>query len=108
VEPAAFRSINLDLIVNLPASGGYNAILVIINRCTKAGIFIPTVLSYTAESIAELLFENVVRRGFIPEKIITDRDPKITKSFWQTMTRRLNLKHSLTTAWHAQTDGAAE
>jgi hypothetical protein len=108
VEPAAFRSINLDLIVNLPASGGYDAILVIVDRCTKTGIFIPTVSSYTAESIAELLFENVVRRGFIPEKIITDRDPKITKSFWQTMTRRLNLKHSLTTAWHAQTDGAAE
>jgi hypothetical protein len=70
--------------VNLPVSGGYDAILVIVDRCTKAGIFIPTVSSYTAESIAELLFENVVRRGFIPEKIITDRDPKITKSFWQT------------------------
>jgi hypothetical protein len=108
LEPAAFRAINMDLLVNLPSSGGYDAILVIVDRCTKAAIFVPTVSSYTAEMIAELLFDNVVRRGFIPEKIITDRDPKITKSFWQTLTRRLHLKHSLTTAWHAQTDGAAE
>jgi hypothetical protein len=46
-----------------------------------SSIFVrPTVSSYTAEMIAELLFDNVVRRGFIPEKIITERDPKITKS----------------------------
>jgi hypothetical protein len=108
IEASAFRSINMDLIVNLPVSGGYDAILVIVDRCTKAGIFVPTVSSYTAEMIAELLFDNVVRRGFIPEKIITDRDPKITKSFWKTLARRLNLRHSLTAAWHAQTDGAAE
>jgi hypothetical protein len=38
----------------------------------------------------------------------TDRDPKIPKAFWKTLARRLNLKHSLTAAWHAQTDGAAE
>jgi hypothetical protein len=81
VEPAAFRSINMDLIVNLPPSGGYDAILVVVDRCTKTAIFVPTLSNYSAEMIAELLFDNVVRRGFIPEKIITDRDPKITNSF---------------------------
>jgi hypothetical protein len=108
VEPSAFKSINMDLIVNLLPSGGYDAILVIVDRCTKAAIFVPTVSSYSAEMIPELLFDNVVRSGFIPEKIITDRDPKITKYFWKTLARRLNLKHSLTAAWHALTDGAAE
>jgi putative component of membrane protein insertase Oxa1/YidC/SpoIIIJ protein YidD len=108
VEPSAFRSINMDLIVNLPPSGGYDAILVIVDHCTKTAIFVPTVSSYSAELIAELLFDNVVRPGFIPEKIITDQDPKITKSFWKTLARCLHLKHSLTAAWHAQIDGAAE
>jgi hypothetical protein len=69
VEPFAFRAINMDLIVNLP----YDSILVVVDRCMKAAIFVPTVSSYSAELIAELLFDNVVRRGFIPEKIITDR-----------------------------------
>jgi hypothetical protein len=69
VEPSAFRAINMDLIVNLP----HDAILVVVDRCMKAAIFVPTVSSYSAELIAELLFDNVVRRGFIPEKIITDR-----------------------------------
>jgi hypothetical protein len=71
----------MDLIVGLPKSGNYDAILVIVDRCTKTAVFVSTVSSYTAELIVELLFNNVVMRGFIPEKIITDRDPKITKSF---------------------------
>jgi hypothetical protein len=108
VEPLAFRSINMDLIVVLPKSGNYHAILVIVDRCTKTGIFVPTVSSYTAELIAELLFDNVVRKGYIPEKIMTHRDTKITKLFWKTIGRRLDLKQSLTAAWHVQTDGAAE
>jgi hypothetical protein len=108
VEPSAFRSINIDLIIDLPPSEGYDAILVDVDRCTKTAIFVRMVSNYSAETIAELLFNNVVRRGFITEKIITDRDPKITESFWKTLARRLNLKHSLTAAWHPRSDGAAE
>jgi hypothetical protein len=38
VEPAAFRAINMDLIMNLPPSGGYDAILVIVDLCTAHGV----------------------------------------------------------------------
>lgn len=106
--PSAFESVNMDLIVALPKSSGYDAILVIIDRFTKTGIFTPTTSDFTAESIAEIFLEKVISRGFLPSKFITDRDPRLIMSFWKTICRRLNIDHRKTAAFHAQTDGAAE
>lgn len=106
--PSAFESVNMDLIVSLPKSNGFDAILVIIDRFTKTGIFAPTTSDFTAESIAEVFVEKLVSRGFLPSKFITDRDPRLIMSFWKTLCRRLNIDHRKTTAFHAQTDGAAE
>lgn len=106
--PSAFEAVNINLIVGLPKSQGFDAILVIVNRFTKTGIFTPTTSDFTAESIANVFMEKVVARGFLPSKFITDRDPRLITSFWKTMCRRLNIDHRKTAAWHAQCDGAAE
>lgn len=106
--PTAFESINLDLIVGLPKSNGFDAILVVVDRFTKTGIFTPTKSDFTAESIAEIFMEKIVSRGFLPSKFITDRDPRLIMSFWKTLCRRLKIDHRKTAAFHAQTDGAAE
>jgi hypothetical protein len=106
--PKAFESINMDLIVGLPRSGGYDAILTVVDRSTKTAIFIPTTSDFTAESLANIFFEKVVSRGFLPVKFITDRDPRLILSFWKTITHRLGIDHRKTAAYHAQTDGAAE
>ena len=58
----AFESINMDLITQLPPSHGHDAILVIVDRLTKCGIFIPTKSNYTSETLADLFMENVVKR----------------------------------------------
>lgn len=106
---SAFESINFDLIVNLPKMRrGHDAIMVIVDRLTKAGIFVPTTSNYTAQGLAEIFFEHVVRRGWIPTKFITDRDPKLVKSCWATISKKLRMTHARTAAWHAQADGAAE
>jgi hypothetical protein len=106
--PKAFESINMDLIVGLPKSGGYDAILTVVDRYTKAAIFIPTTSDFTAESLANIFFDKVVSRGFLPLKFITDRDPRLILSFWKTITARLGIDHRKTAAYHAQADGAAE
>jgi hypothetical protein len=106
--PKAFESINMDLIVGLPKSGGYDAVLTVVDRFTKAVIFAPTTSDFTAASLADTFFEHVVSRGFLPTKFITDRDPRMIQSFWKSLTTRLNIDHRKTAAYHAQTDGAAE
>jgi hypothetical protein len=106
--PRAFESINMDLIVGLPKSGGYDAILTVVDRHTKAVIFAPTTSDFTASSLADTFFDHVVSRGFLPLKFITDRDPRLIRSFWKSLAARLGFDHRKTAAYHAQCDGAAE
>lgn len=95
--------------MGLPKSQGkYDAILVIIDRFTRTGIFVPTTSNFTAATIAEIFMERIVSKGFLPTKFITDRDPRLIQSFWQTLCARLGIDHRKTAAFHAQTDGAAE
>lgn len=52
--------------------------------------------------------KNIVARGFLHCKFITDRDPRLITGFWKKMCRGLKIDHKKTAAFHAQTDGAAE
>jgi len=106
--PKVFEAINFDLIVGLPKSGGYDAILTVIDRLTKCGMFFPTTSNFSAEAIAEIFMERIVSRGFLPSKFITDRDPRLVGALWRTLCSRLGIDHRKTAAYHAQTDGAAE
>jgi hypothetical protein len=56
--PKAFESINMDLIVGLPKSGGYDAVLTVVDRFTKAVIFAPTTSDFTAASLADTFFDH--------------------------------------------------
>lgn len=44
----------------------------------------------------------------LPQEIISDRDPKFISQVWQGMFENLSVKLLFSTAWHPQTDGAAE
>ena len=44
----------MDLIVELPLSNGFNAILVIVDRFTKHAYFIPTYTELSAEGCVKL------------------------------------------------------
>ena len=44
----------------------------------------------------------------VPKSIISDRDPKFVSNFWQRLQNALGTKHTLSTAFHPQTDGQSE
>src|SRR5258705_11644185 len=98
----------MDFIVGLPPSKGFDAIIVVIDKFTRYGIFIPKTSDYTALSSANLFVEWVVCRGWLPSKFITDRDAKFLSEFWQAVMQALRICHKPSTAYHAQTDGATE
>jgi len=106
--PEAFEAVNIDFIVNLPKSGPYDAIMVIIDRFTKAGTFIPCTSNFTAENAASIFFDRIITMGFLPTKFITDRDPRLVCSFWEDLCNRVGIDHRKTTAFHSQADGAVE
>ncbi|MDB5851806.1 MAG: hypothetical protein JWP29_5558 [Rhodoferax sp.] len=108
ISPKAFETISFDMIVALPFSKGYDAIMVVIDKFSKYGIFVSAMSNFTAESSAKSFFDNVVRRGWLPTKFITDRDPRFMGAFGKSLGKMLGVDHRFSTAYHAQTDGATE
>ena len=109
VPNAPWDSVSLDFIVALPKSeGGYDAILVMVDRLTKMVHLAPTTTTCTAERTARLFFDNVVRLHGVPKNVVSDRGPQFGGKFWGALGTLLNMRVNLSTAYHPQTDGQTE
>ena len=104
-----FQTVAMDLITNLPPSRGNDAILTIVDHgCTRAALFLPCKTSISGEGVATLYHENVYRWFGLPDKVISDRDPRFTSHFARALCRRLGIEQNVSTAFHPQTDGISE
>jgi hypothetical protein len=66
----------MDFIIDLPVSKGYNSILTVVDRYSKAIILSPCHKTITAEQTSQLLIDNVWKRTGFPLTIISDRGPQ--------------------------------
>ncbi|CAI5524929.1 unnamed protein product [Closterium sp. Naga37s-1] len=81
VPEQPWQVISLDFITGLPStSRGHDSILVVIDKFSKMGHFIPTNATATAEATARLFFDRIITIHGIPATLISDRDPKFTKA----------------------------
>ncbi|SOV01636.1 uncharacterized protein UDID_18148 [Ustilago sp. UG-2017a] len=101
-------SISLDFIEGLPPSKGYDSILVIVDRLTKFAILAPTYKMVTAKQTAVLLWGNLVRHFGYPDHMVSDRGRQFISGAWKAFADQMGMKHSLSTAYHPQTDGQTE
>ncbi|CAI7859562.1 unnamed protein product [Closterium sp. NIES-54] len=101
--------VSLDFITRLPStSQGHNSILVVIDKFSKMGHFIPTNATATAEATARLFFDRIITIHGIPATLISVRDPKFTSKFWKELMGLLGTKLAMSSAYHPQTDGQTE
>jgi len=103
-----YQSVSMDFIVNLPWSGEYNTIFMVVDRLTKHASFIPMPTGLTAEEFGHLYVKHIGCHFGLPESIITDRDPRWTSNFWQGVAKYLKTKMSLSSTHHPQHDGQTE
>jgi len=114
IPDKAWNSIALDFIVKLPISEEpmtkclYDSILVITDRLTKYGYFIPYKESTTSEDLAYVFLRHIHSAHGLPDEIISDRGTTLTSKFWQSLIQQLGANHKLSTAFHPQTDGQTE
>ena len=116
MEPptAPWTNITMDFVTQLPSSKdpvtGYNydSIFVVVDRFTKYAEMIPFRHSYTAEQLAHVFKDRIIRYHGIPESIISDRDKLFTSNYWTTLLAAIGTKKKLSTAYHPQTDGQTE
>ena len=107
--PRRWNQVTMDLITQLPRTKeGNDAIVVIVDKCSKMIHCIATQTTVTAPQLAKLFFNEIVKHHGLPSSIISDRDPRFTSSFWQQLWKQLGTKLAMSTAYHPQTDGQTE
>ncbi|GJT54198.1 ty3-gypsy retrotransposon protein [Tanacetum coccineum] len=82
-----WKEISMDFIEKLPTSHGKSVILVVVDRLSKYGHFIPLAHPFTASQVAQVFLDQVYKLHGLPESIV---------------------KLKLSTAYHPQTDGQTE
>jgi hypothetical protein len=104
-----FSMITMDFITDLPASHGYDSILVVVDyRLMKGVVLIPYTKMFGALETADALLKNVYRRFRLPDILISDRGPQFAShTFWE-MGKLLGIELRMSTAYHPQTDGQTE
>ncbi|KAG5715266.1 hypothetical protein E4T56_gene2989 [Termitomyces sp. T112] len=98
----------MDHIVELPDSEGFDAILVVICRLTKQALFIPCHTTDTAPDFAKLFLEHIFSKHRLPDDIVSNRGPLFVSHFWQSLCKALEIKTSLSTAYHPETNRQTE
>src|SRR5450755_3322308 len=110
----AWEDVALDFITKLPESKepmtkiSFDSILVVTDRLTKYGYFIPYKESSSAEDLAYVFNKHIIGNHGIPKRIISDRDKLFTSRFWKSLMDQLGTYHKMSTGYHPQTDGQTE
>ncbi|GAU51606.1 hypothetical protein TSUD_414380 [Trifolium subterraneum] len=102
-------SIAMDFVGGLPKiAKGNEVIWVVVDRLTKSAHFIAIKVGTLVPKLAEIYVEQIIRLHGIPSSIVSDRDPKFTSRFWESLQEALGTKLRLSSAYHPQTDGQSE
>jgi hypothetical protein len=104
-----WETISLDFITGFPKTQKQNdSIMVVIDKLSKSAHFIPINFTFKDINIAEIFIKEIFRLHGIPKMVVSDRDIKLTSSFWKELFARLNIKFNFSTSYHPQTDGQTE
>jgi hypothetical protein len=99
----------VDFVTGLPESKeGNNAIMVATDQLTKWIKVIPGRDTWSGEDWARAYYLDGYEDMGLPEKMISDRDPKFTSAYWTELCSITNTRLAFTTSYHAQADGQSE
>jgi hypothetical protein len=104
-----WETVTMDLITQLPVTKqGKDAIVVMVDKFSKMVHYAATATTCTADQLARIFFDTVVKLHGIPKYIISDRDPRFTSKFWTDLWKLCGTQLRMSTAYHPQTDGQTE
>lgn len=72
----------MDIVERLPQSKEYNSLMVMADRLSKYGHFIPLSHPYKTKKIAKIFITKIVRLHGFPRSTMSDRDKIFVSSFW--------------------------
>jgi len=105
ISEERWDTISIDFILELPESGGYDAIMVAVNSVGKWLHFTETVTTVTAAGTANLYMHNVWKLHSLPCKVISNHRLQFVTAFIKELCQLLGIEAALFTAYHPQPDG---
>ncbi|KAE8692279.1 hypothetical protein F3Y22_tig00110847pilonHSYRG00180 [Hibiscus syriacus] len=96
------------LVCRLHISDGFYSIMVVVDRFSKYGIFIPASKVCPAEEAARLFLKYVVKYWSVPKMIISDPDTRFTGRFWKELFKLMGSSLNFSISVHPKTDGQTE
>lgn len=103
-----WQSIAIDFIGPITASQGYTNIMVIVDRFSGFLLCFPLKNKFNAVDVADTFLFTFYGRFGLPESIVSDRDPRFTGKFWESLMETLGIKLLMSTAFHQETNGQVE
>lgn len=102
------KEVSMDFIVYLPPSEGFTTIFVVVDCFSKMAHFLPMVGTPSALDTANIFIKEVVRLHGVPNNIVSDRGVQFTSKFWKDLCKSLEIKVSLSSAYHPQSNDQTE
>ena len=105
---STWSSVSLDLITQPPKIRlGDSTIMVMVDRLSKM-VHLAAMSSDGAAECLKVFLHAVRSKHGVPDELITDCDARFTSSVWTELMKALDIKMSLTSAYHTQSDGQTE
>jgi len=97
VPTGLWESISMDLITQLPETeNGNTAIVVFVDRLSKMVRLVPVETSIDDREYAHIFVREVFAMHGLPASIVSDRDPRFTSEFFETLCETLGCPQPFT------------
>jgi len=87
---------------------GLDSIWVIVDKLMKCAHFLLINQKMSVDKLADLYVREVVRLHGVPASIVSDRDPRFTSRFSQSLQKALGTQFRMSLAYHTQTNGQSK
>ncbi|SJL10445.1 uncharacterized protein ARMOST_13831 [Armillaria ostoyae] len=108
ISTEPWTHISVNMITGLPTSNRHDALLVVVDRFSKAIILVPCNVELSTEGWARILQDHVYTRHGMPQVVISDRGPQFVSEFMKELYQMLNIMQNTSIAFHPQMDGQTE
>ena len=108
VPEKPWNSILMDFIEQLPASTGFTAILVIVDRLSKQAIFIPTHDTITSPELAKLFLLHMFSKHGVLAHVTSDHGTEFVSHFFRSLGKALDMRLHFTSSYHPEGDRQTE
>ena len=102
-----FRRWHMDFLSLKPTPDGYKYVLLFVDSTSKWCEAFPT-KNQEAETVANLLYENIITRFGAPDELLSDLGRQFTSKLMRALCKLCDIKHTFTSPYHPQTNAACE